>query len=317
MRMGRKSATPHLRKKGKAYYYDHGGRPRRWTPLGSDRAKALAEYDRLEGREPNKTFGDLARWFLATQTATLAANTRENYERHTYALIRMFGEAAPDLIKPEHIAIYREKCTPGNAAVRVGLLKTIFSKAVELGLAEKNPAREVRRPKTAVRARYLTDAEFIAIRSHAPDFLAVAMDVAYASGLRPGDVFRIRLSDIGPDGLYVAMQKTGKRVIYELTPELSEAIGRAKALPRSVKGMHLFCDRRGQPYKAEAVQRRFAAAARAAGVMDAQFRDIRAKNATDDPTGAQKRLGHASAKMTERYVKAREVEKVTPLRRRL
>jgi integrase len=52
-----------------------------------------------------------------------------------------------------------------------------------------------------------------------------------------------------------------------------------------------------------------------AGVLKKRFtdHDIRAKTATDDPLGAQQRLGHKSRSMTDRYVKARKVEKVKPL----
>ena len=41
--------------------------------------------------------------------------------------------------------------------------------------------------------------------------------------------------------------------------------------------------------------------------------DIRAKTATDDPEFAQRRLGHKTQAMTDRYTKARSVEHVTPL----
>ena len=39
---------PNLRKRGSVWYYDHGGKPRRWERLGTDEAVALARYeDRL------------------------------------------------------------------------------------------------------------------------------------------------------------------------------------------------------------------------------------------------------------------------------
>ena len=51
------------------------------------------------------------------------------------------------------------------------------------------------------------------------------------------------------------------------------------------------------------------------GVLKERFteHDIRAKTATDDPLGAQQRLGHKSRAMTDRYEKVRKVEKVRPL----
>lgn len=38
---------PNLRKRGASYYYDHGGKPRRWEPLGTDEAAALRKHARI------------------------------------------------------------------------------------------------------------------------------------------------------------------------------------------------------------------------------------------------------------------------------
>lgn len=63
-----------------------------------------------------------------------------------------------------------------------------------------------------------------------------------------------------------------------------------------------------------------AIAAQVAAVKQFQFRDLRAKAATDktDSAGdirqAQRQLGHASVTMTEKYVRARRGEKVSPTR---
>ena len=60
---------------------------------------------------------------------------------------------------------------------------------------------------------------------------------------------------------------------------------------------------------------RFDRARKAAGVSF-QFRDLRAKAATDtgDLAHSQKLLGHRNREMTEQYVKARVGERVSPLR---
>lgn len=36
-----------LRKRGAVWYYDHGGKPRRWERLGTDEAVALARYEAI------------------------------------------------------------------------------------------------------------------------------------------------------------------------------------------------------------------------------------------------------------------------------
>jgi integrase len=60
-------------------------------------------------------------------------------------------------------------------------------------------------------------------------------------------------------------------------------------------------------------------ACKEAGVV-AQFRDIRAKAATDAKKGGQdyqKLLGHANPAMSERYIKRREAVIAEPVRRKL
>jgi len=71
----------------------------------------------------------------------------------------------------------------------------------------------------------------------------------------------------------------------------------------------------GKPLGAFGLRSRFDKARVLAGV-DFQFRDIRAKAATDtgDLAHSQKLLGHRNREMTEHYVRARIGERVQPLR---
>ncbi|HEY5994491.1 MAG TPA: tyrosine-type recombinase/integrase, partial [Gallionellaceae bacterium] len=74
-------------------------------------------------------------------------------------------------------------------------------------------------------------------------------------------------------------------------------------------------DGNGQRLTSGALRTRFDAARKAAKV-DFQFRDIRAKAATDteDLAHAQKLLGHKTRTMTEHYTRDRKGEKVSPLK---
>ncbi|WP_443113666.1 tyrosine-type recombinase/integrase [Herbaspirillum seropedicae] len=76
----------------------------------------------------------------------------------------------------------------------------------------------------------------------------------------------------------------------------------------------------GQPLGRYALRFRFDAARTAAGIDgdDFQFRDLRAKAATDktdqssDIRKAQQQLAHTSVTMTETYVRKRRGQKATP-----
>ncbi len=107
-----------------------------------------------------------------------------------------------------------------------------------------------------------------------------------------------------------------KRAI-EITGELAQLIERINARPRQRLSAWLIQDDDGKPLGTFALRSRFDKARALAGV-DFQFRDIRAKAATD--TGqvnlahSQKLLGHRNREMTEHYVRTRVGERVQPLR---
>ena len=96
---------------------------------------------------------------------------------------------------------------------------------------------------------------------------------------------------------------------------------RAQTEPSAVRGAELVLrawliqDGNGQPLTQFALRSRFART-RTLAKVDFQFRDIRAKAATDtgDLAHSQSLLGHKNREMTEHYVKARKGARVKPLR---
>ena len=126
----------------------------------------------------------------------------------------------------------------------------------------------------------------------------------------------IKFSDISEKGIAFDQQKTGAKLIVGMTPDLEQLIARAKALPRKVRGLTLFCTRGGgKPVSYETVKDAFKKACDKATVTGATIHDLRAKSLTDtDRQGndAQKLGGHADARMTKRYIRLREVDLATP-----
>lgn len=96
-------------------------------------------------------------------------------------------------------------------------------------------------------------------------------------------------------------------------------IARATGRTREASGVYILADSKGRPLTYWALRRRFDAAREAAGKENAelaawQFRDLRAKTASDSESldAAQSRLGHTSSSTTRRVY--RRGEKVRPLR---
>jgi len=140
------------------------------------------------------------------------------------------------------------------------------------------------------------------------------MDVCYLTGQRIGDVLAIRLADITQEGIYFQQEKTGKRLLVDMTIEIEDAVGRAKGLHSNVRGLTLFHGRGGRPLSYYGVRSAFQRACKLAKVEDATLHDIRAKAATDaerqgkNPTDL---LGHSSRATTTRYLRGREHKRVS------
>jgi Phage integrase family len=178
-----------------------------------------------------------------------------------------------------------------------------------------NPCQGVKGFTERGRDRYVTNAEFLAVHSKATPTLKHAMDMARPTGQHPADVLKIWQGGIRVGALFVAQNKTGAKRPIEVNGELSSLIERIGKRQRQRLSDFLIQDDNGRPLTALALRSRFDKARRAAGV-DFQFRDIRAKTASDtgDLAHSQKPLGHKNREITEHYVRERLGQRVKPLR---
>jgi integrase len=337
--MGRKPTVnlhlpPRMRVKrtlrGKTYYYyDMGGKPRRWKALGGDFVEALRQYADLEqgNREPQSliTFRHVAQRYA---TEVLPTKARETQRTNLLQLERLYqffdSPPAPlDAIKPIHVRKYldwrKESPVAGNR--EIALFSHIFNKAREWGATDNpNPCAGVRKHKEGGRDVYVDDGLYKAVWEKADVPLREAMDPAYLTGQRPADVLKLDQRDIRDGVLVVQQNKTGARLRIEIVGALAALLERISARKSSltVLSTRIIVDEGGQGLGQSALRFRFDRARAAAGIDKGafQFRDLRAKAGTDkedaeDLRSAQALLGHGSVAMTEHYVRKRGV-KVTP-----
>jgi len=121
------------------------------------------------------------------------------------------------------------------------------------------------------------------------------------------DILQLRLDQLKPDAIVVRQKKTKKETAIVWTPALREAVAMAKRLPRRVRGMYLFCTRKGVPYSSDgfrSIWQRRMKSALAKGVLKERFteHDVRAKAVRElQLEHAAALLGHADARVTERH----------------
>ena len=304
---------PRMARKGRSYYYVCNS-PRRWIPLGPDLARAKRLWAQYECSVQATTVGELVERY--TLDLDCAENTRRQYRSYAKALGDAFPMPATELRAP-HVALWRDQNRHRRAYVNgcLAVLKCAYGKGREWGVVDHDPS--VQRFTLEARDRYLTDAEFRAIRQRAPAWLQVAMDLAYLTAARPVDVRSLRWDQVGT-AVEVRQQKTGARQAFTLTPELAEVL--ASARKRPVVGLYVVADGKGRRISKDRLEDAFRAACEAARVAGAQFRDLRAKAATDAEAAGQdyqRLLGHTSQRMSDRYLKGRRTVKVEPVRRKL
>lgn len=299
----------------RARYYLALGAQR--IPLGADLPKAIEAWRRLTAGEAGPaTLANVAARYREQELPAKSRATQRAYGHHLDRLEEAFGHALMEDIEPRHLAeYYRLRSRKSAAALELDVFSALWAWAAGRGyVSTPNPRHALRLARPKPRTRYLTDAEFGAVWLAANEWTRDAMDLALLSGQRPGDVLSWRFSDIAEDYLEVRQAKTGKWLRIAIVGELWQVVERIRGRARPISGGWLVQDAAGQRISVQRLRRAFQQAARAAGVEAVQFRDLRAKSASDSDTlaAAQERLGHQSATMTQRVY--RRGQKVTPLR---
>jgi integrase len=310
---------PNLRQRGKCWYYDHGGKPRRWEPLGTDEHKALEKYRRLrEQAKPEAgTVDRMLADYLARPRAPLAPGTLTQYRIYHRHLSGVFGHQSPDELTQGDVVRYLRKCPRKSARGEIGLLSLAYVAWIEEERLSFNPCFGVKvKLAGSKRTRLITPAELDAIIATSDERLAVAIELAYATGLRISDLVALRWSDLAAHKL---TQKTGARQGFEQSDALDAILARCRALQARVASLYVLCNRGGAQYKPSALPARWKLACARAGVDDANWHDLRAAAGTEAERigqDAQKFLGHRNRQTTEGYLRDKRVNLVKPLARK-
>lgn len=291
-------------KHGRYYHVVRG----RWYPLSKDYAEALAQY----GRRTAPRTGIAAMVDRCLAREDIKPNTRQQYEKCAERIKEAFVEFEPHEVTPPDVRRFLNlyKRIPVMANRMRSVLKMAFAEAVELGESPTNPVIGIKPFPEKARRRYLSDEEYLEIRQHANPRLQLIMDMAYLTGQRISDILALKRSDIKGNKIYVEQIKTGNRV--EVESEALEDVVRAAAKLHRVEAITLFHNGQGRPYNYFAARDCFRRACEKAKVKDVQFRDIRAKSATDaDGQGLNPTLllGHSDARTTRIYLRSKKTIK--------
>lgn len=341
--MGRKATHPNLpkgmlarkrsRKDGSTTtYYFYNSRQadgsRKEIPLGKDYILAVQQWAKLEQDKikPNDkpTFNLIVSRYLADKIHTLSIGTQRLRKQYIKKLLIFFDNAPLEEITPQHMRQYLDwrRDVPKQANNEFATFSTIWNCAREWGYTDRpNPCLGVKKFPAGKREVYIENDLYQLVYEAANQQIRDLMDIAYLIGQRPVDVVKIHSNDIKDGILNITQQKTKAQLRFEITGDLKSIIDRL--MPSEPN--YLFNNKRGKRLTANILRKWFLNLREkiaqtkpeyATALKNFQFRDLRAKSATDiylngSIDEAQKQLGHTTPNTTRVYV--RKVKMQQPL----
>jgi integrase len=248
-----------------------------WTRLSADFAEAINLYHRREQRTiAGSTVHDALSRYDREVLPGKAPKTQEAYRRYIARLRECFGDCQLASVRRSDVAQYVDRRSAKVGANReISCLSSVFQSAIRWGWCEDNPCRGAPRNPERRRLRLPSEAELAAIRVAASEQVRCMMDLVLLIGLRKGDLLKVRLSDLTPEGLKVDISKTGAGALFEWSPGLHEVINRARSLRRRIGSLYLFASRTGQKYAISGFDSIWGRTLERAGVEGLHFHDLR------------------------------------------
>lgn len=289
------------------FYYQRHGKKR---PLGDDKAEALRQWAILQAGNIGSAFPAIADAYLEHLKPIVKPTSYRHYSTALDALCLTFKKARLEQIEPKHVKQYiRRRSKKGAALFEKRVMSAMWNWAREEGLTTApNPCAGIKFNQAERKAigslgkrdRYVSTAEFEEVLLRADPILQAAMEIAYYTGQRPGDVLKMTRADMRDGTLLVVQEKTGAKVPISIKGRLKAVLDRALARPRRIQSIYIIATEDGQRLTYNALNKRFV---KARGDANWQFRDIRAKTSTDMPDirRAQQLLGHAKETTTTIY----------------
>jgi len=210
------------------------------------------------------------------------------------------------------------------------LFSHIWNYARDQGFTKQpNPCLGIKGFKEAGRDAYVGDELLAKVMAKADQSVQFALRLAQITGQRPADVLRMSETDLAGGMLHIRQGKTKAKLRIVIEGELKTLLDEIAAFKTQASQLHsnrvrslsLLVNEQGQTLTRDTFRSRFDKAREAAGIDKAlfQFRDLRAKAATDtDDAGgtraAQALLGHTTETMTADYIRHKVGKKVRPIR---
>lgn len=306
----------HVYQKNGGYYLGMPSGKQKW--FGRDLARVMAEWSKTYADDNCQTLDQVMDQYVIQELPDRAPRTQSDYRKYIERLRPVFGHCRPDDLLPKDFHKWhklRSKQSPTQANRELSLLKTIYNFAICNGWSSETPSPVsfVSGNKEKPRTRYVSDAELHLVYQLAGPAVRVAMELSALTGIRQGDLLRLKRSDFRDDGLHWTQGKTGKKMHVEWTDALNTVYQQGLAVGKT-SSIWFLPSRSGGPYTSDGFRslwHRVMDKAVEQGMERFTFHDLRAKAGTDAKDWQL--LGHTDRK-THARVYDRKVTPVKPVR---
>ncbi len=345
LNFGYGAVYPRRKKDGTVRWYldfwDHTGkRIQRVEPLAAIRdeavlalkAAAFDEHQKRLGIAPvqRKFFRDFAPLYLETHAKVNKRSWKRDELMIRNWFLPAFGGDALQDITPLTVEKFRAQrlkkgITRSTSNRELAILKKMFNCAIDWGMAEKNPVCKVKffSEKGTHRQRVLSPEEELRLLEACPSWLKAIVFTALQTGMRKGEVLKLRWEDVYLEKREVELRNTknGKPRTILLNDPLFAMFMAIK--DRNGHSPYVFPNpETKRPYVDIKIS--FKAACTKAGISDFRFHDCRHTCATRlldagvNIVTVRDLLGHFDVSVTQRYTNPgrEQMEKAMALRGR-
>lgn len=238
-----------LWKDGKTVSYRYMSPDGKAIQLGTDRQQAILKVAQMNMKID--THGSLNNLWVLYQSSQswekLSERSKKDYTSYSVPLLKVFGAMHIAAIRPTYIARYL-RVERSNAPVRanreIALLSNLAQLAIDHGLIDTNPCKEVRRntetprdilPSTEVLSSFL---QWLEKQTPQRQIIAMAAEYASLAGNRQIEFLDLTWSQVDFDAGVIqtqrAKQRAGKKIIdlIDITPRMKNLLLKLKALNR-------------------------------------------------------------------------------------
>jgi integrase len=210
--MSRKLPPRVYQKHGAFFYVTNPDR--KWIRLGQNESEMYQALAKLKSTDVRQ--GLMSEFFERYEKEiipTKAPRTQIDNLSEIKNLKQAFGKMRPEHIKPKHVYAYMD-ARGAKAKTRANreksLLSSIFSYLIRWGVVEDNPCKNVKGFQEKARNRYVEDWEYEAVLSLASPVLRAAMEIAATTGMRQGNILKLKYTDLTENGVPVNKTKQVK-----------------------------------------------------------------------------------------------------------